>query len=267
MNKSLSYYANLAHEILNKETLYSSNKNIISSLFTDNKPNVDFEQIVKNRITVIDSYYSTQMSKRLYGIDDLANKLSKYSDKILKAEAYKFLKNPNGESVVNSLFANEYGIDKSGKPFGKAISLISKYLYFLNNYKFPIYDRLAFISYKLLQKSNLIVNNETLNEQNYFELINHLNENSNIKNYEQLDNLLWLIGKLSKGSFAILMDMNKYLELINTKEIKNELLKPINNKSSAKDEIIRNYIKEHYKNSSIFTPNQKTFFEFVFSLK
>ena len=38
----------------------------------------------------------------------------------------------------NTLFSKEYGIDKSGKPFGKSISLISKYLYFLNGFKFPI---------------------------------------------------------------------------------------------------------------------------------
>ena len=101
----------------------------------------------------------------------------------------------------NTLFSKEYGIDKSGKPFGKSISLISKYLYFLNGFKFPIYDSLAFISFKLLQQNNLIERTKAVNEENYFELINNINLVSSINNYEKLDNLLWLIGKLSKVSY------------------------------------------------------------------
>jgi hypothetical protein len=122
-------FSNLAHNILNSETQYKSNKAIISALFNDISTN-NFESVVKNRITTIDSYYSTQMNKRLYGIDELANNLAKYSDDTLKLEAKKYLKNPNKEGVIRKLFAKEYGIDKSGKPFGKAISLISKYLFF-----------------------------------------------------------------------------------------------------------------------------------------
>tara|TARA_R110000868_G_scaffold136272_1_gene349172 strand:- start:1705 stop:2508 length:804 start_codon:yes stop_codon:yes gene_type:complete len=266
MDINLKNYSVVAHNILNSQTQYQSNKAIISALF-NNKPINAFESIVKNRITIIDSYYSTQMSKRLYGIDELANTLAKYPDDVLKTETIKFLNNPSEDCIINSLFVKEYGVDKSGKPFGKATSLISKYLYFLNSYKFPIYDSLAFISYSLLQNNNTIVNKAKVNERNYFELINQLNIESKINNYEKLDNLLWLIGKLSKGSFAILMDMNKYLELIDSKEIKTELIKTGNKKSSAKDEIIRDYIKKHYKTSSLFSEEQKTFFEFVFSLQ
>ena len=75
------------------------------------------------------------------------------------------------------------------------------------------------------------------------------------------------MGKISNGSFAILMDMNKYLALINTNEVKTELLKPINKKSTLKDKVLRSYIKKNYKVSSLFSDNQKTFFEFVFSLQ
>lgn len=266
MKKSIKEYSDIAHSILNSETQYLSNKTIILALFK-NKATNDFQSIVKNRITIIDSYYSTQMSKRLYGIDQLANEISKYSDDELKSETIKFLNNPNKQCVVNSLFKKEYGIDKAGKPFGKAISLISKYLYFLNDCKFPIYDSLALISFKLLQKSNIIEDSKAINENNYFQYVKHFNIISNINNYEKLDNLLWLMGKISNGSFAILMDMNKYLALINTNEVKTELLKPINKKSTLKDKVLRSYIKKNYKVSSLFSDNQKTFFEFVFSLQ
>ena len=140
--KSLKFYAELAHQILNSETQYISNKKIISELFGQ-RPSGDFKSIVKRRITVIDSYYSTQMSKRLYGIDELAEAISKYTDDVLKYETTKFLKNPKGDTVINLLFSKHYGIDKAGKSFGKSISLISKYLYFLNDFEFPIYDSLG----------------------------------------------------------------------------------------------------------------------------
>jgi len=262
----LEYYAELAHNTLNSETQYLSNKAIISTLFKDQITN-DFENVVRNRITIIDSYYSTQMSKRLYGIDELAKAITVYSDNELKNETSIFLNNPDKLSVINSLFSKEYGIDKSGKPFGKSISLISKYIYFLNDGNFPIYDSLAIDSYKLLKKNNLIISKTTIKEKNYFAYMKQLNSDTNINSYEKLDNLLWLIGKLSKGSFGILMDKEKYLRLIENNEIKADLKKPENKKSSAKDEIIRSYIKQHYKASNFFSDNQKIFFAFVFSLK
>ncbi len=266
IDTELNKYAVLAHNILNAETQYQSNKSIISELFKD-KSSSDFESVVKNRITVIDSYYSTQMNKRLYGIDELALTISQYPDDVLKLEIEKFLTNPQEKSSLYALFSKEYGIDKSGKPFGKATSLISKYLYFLNQYQFPIYDSLAFVSLKLFKNNGLFADNYVVNEENYFTTIKEVNRISGINNYEKLDNLLWLIGKLHKGSFAILMDMNKYLKLIDSKEIKAQLAHSINKKSHKKDEIIRSYIKENYITSPIFSDDQKSFFEFVFSLE
>lgn len=258
---TLEDYAVLAHNILNSETQYLSNKGIISELFNDTPIN-NFESIVKNRITIIDSYYSTQMSKRLYGIDELAKAISVYSDVALKTETAKFLNSLSEDNLISTLFLKEYGIDKSGKPFGKAISLISKYIYFLNDGNFPIYDSLAIDSYKLLKKNSLITTITTINEDNYFDYIKRLNSATNINDYEKLDNLLWLIGKLSKGSFSILMNKSKYESLIKDLSVK---LKSVNSKQ--KDNLIRQHIKEIYQTSDLFTDNQKTFFEFVFSLK
>lgn len=257
----LKHNAEVAHNILNSETQYLSNKDIISTLFIDKSIN-DLESVVKNRITIIDSYYSTQMSKRLYGIDELAKAISVYSDVTLKTETAKFLNNPSDDNLLSRLFSKEYGIDKSGKPFGKAISLISKYIYFLNDGNFPIYDSLAIDSYKLLKKNSLITTKTTINEDNYFDYIKHLNSVTNINDYEKLDNLLWLLGKLSKGSFAILMTKEKYESLVVDL---NEQLNYV--ESKQKDNLIRQHIKEIYQTSDLFTNNQKTFFEFVFSLK
>jgi uncharacterized protein YjgD (DUF1641 family) len=256
----LKKYADIAHNILNSETQYQSNKDIISTLFK-NYNTIKFESVVKNRITIIDSNYSTQMSKRLYGIDELTKAISIYSDSTLKKETTKFLNNPNKASIINSLFLKEYGIDKSGKPFGKAISLISKYIYFLNDANFPIYDSLAIDSYKLLKKNGFITTINKINEDNYFNYLKQLNTTANINNYEKLDNLLWLLGKLSKGSFAILMTKEKYENLVEGLSMR------LNNiESKQKDDVIRQHIKEIYQTSDFFSDNQKTFFDFVFRL-
>ena len=102
--------------------------------------------------------------------------------------------------------------------------------------------------------------------KNYFGQMKQLNSDTNINSFENLDNLLWLVGKLSKGSFGILMNKEKYLSLISSKGINSELKNQENKKSLAKNEIIRDYIKANYKVSSMFSDNQKTFFEFVFGL-
>lgn len=270
MNKTLKEYSEIAHNILNKESRYSSNKIIISSLFNRvlKKENVE---AVKNRLTIIDSYYSTQMNKRLYGIEQLADKLSSISDKELKDEILNFLKTPQNFNLIKSILNEKYGINKEGKQFGKAISLISKYLYFLNNYNFPIFDNLAYESYSLLKRNIYYSSLTVINEENYFTSLKHLNNISDINDFEKLDNLLWLLGKLKKGSFSIIMDIDKYLEITSIEEIKCQfdLVNSSNkkNKSVLKDGIIRNYIGKNYKQSNLFNKEEIEIFDFVFGLK
>lgn len=267
MQKSFKEYANIAHNMLNNDSRYKSNKTIISNLFIKPIAKGDVETI-KNRLTIIDSYYSTQMNKRLYGIEELADKLSLYSDSTLKNEISIFLEEPN-EGVLFQLFNKRYGLNKEGNPEKKAISLLSKYFYFLCDFEFPIYDSLAFDSYALL-KENMFISINSLNEENYFASMKYLNSISNINNYEKLDNILWLLGKLKNGSFSILMDMDKYKNITAIEEISQEF-DEINksksrNKSKLKDSAIRNYIANNYKDSVLFNNDEKVIFEFAFSL-
>jgi hypothetical protein len=253
MKKHLIKYSELANKILNNETRYKTNKAIISEVFTMNNPNK-----VQYRLTVIDSYYSTQMSKRLYGIEDIAHELVKYSDDTLKLEIAKFLQNPT-EGIIKELFNKNYGFDKEAKNAKKAISLLSKYLYFLSECKFPIYDTLGKVSYNLLKSNNYITSN-ALTDDNYFELMIELNQTSTIKDFEKLDNLLWLLGKIKEGSFSILMDKSKYETIVKQVDFSTTV------KSQEKDKAIRKYIQDNYKTSNLFSPNEKEFLEFAFTL-
>jgi len=183
MVKSLLKYADIAHNILNNESRYNSNKTIISSLFNNaiEKGNIE---AIKNRLTIIDSYYSTQMNKRLYGIEEISEQLCQFSDKELRIEVETFLEDPS-QGTLLYLFNLRYGLNKEGKSEKKSISLLSKYFYFLNNFNFPIYDSLAFDSYALIKRSidhSLI----KLTRDNYFKSLNHLNKISGINNYEKI---------------------------------------------------------------------------------
>ena len=246
---NLIKYSNLANKILNNETRYKTNKAIISDVFTMNNSNK-----VQFRLTVIDSYYSTQMSKRLYGIEDIAKTIATKTDSQLQEEINLFIENQDSSIFLKEAFSKKYGINKQGKDFGKAISLLSKYCYFLNDCNFPIYDTIAKIAYPLL------TNGKSINEDNYFTAIKELNIASGINNYEKLDNLMWLLGKIKSGSFSILMDKIKY------KSITENITFHKDDKTKDKDERIRKYIEANYKTSNIFSQDEKEFLEFAFSL-
>ena len=253
---SIIKFSNLAQNILNQETRYQANKKIIQDIYKT--PSVAFNDTILFRLTVIDSYYSTQMSKRLYGIEDIAKEIVKYSDEFLKLEIAKFLQNPT-KGIIKELFNKTYGFNKEAKNAKKAISLLSKYFYFLSNCQFPIYDTLGKISYNLL-KDNKYITSKALTDDNYFELMIALNQSSTIKDFEKLDNLLWLLGKIKEGSFSILMDKSKYETIVKQVDFSKAV------KSQEKDKAIRKHIQDNYKKSNSFSPIEKEFLEFAFTL-
>lgn len=207
---NLKQAADLASKILKKGTKYAKDKLLIKNLFKKDTPTINE---VFLRLTVIDNYYSTQMNKRLYGLEDLAKELHN-----VPAQAFTdYLKHPEKNKRIDDLFHRKYGLSKGGKAGPKAPSLISKYAYFLTNYCFPIYDSVAketlFLLYK---KKHLIKTKFTKNfsTTNYFKCISEINKELNINNFDKLDNLLWLFGKIRKCSFSTIFDQNRYGKLM-----------------------------------------------------
>lgn len=117
MRNDLIKYSELANKILNNETRYKTNKAIISEVFNMEHPNK-----VQFRLTVIDSYYSTQMSKRLYGIEEITKTIATKTDSQLKNEINLFLENQDSSIFLKEAFSKKYGINKQGNDLGKAIS-------------------------------------------------------------------------------------------------------------------------------------------------
>lgn len=258
---TLKERAEQAHNILNQKTRYAANKGIISSLFIYRREKGNEEEIVK-RLTIIDSYYSTQMNKRLFGLEQMAKSLSIKTDKELCHDLEIFLLNKGEQSFINEMFIQSFGIDKTGKNSGRAISLLSKYFFFLTNYQFPIYDSVAKKTYPLIIEQDSKI--KKLTEKNYFKSIIELNKNTGINNFEKLDNFLWLVGKLKYGSASILMNFEKYSSLV--ENIQPEKFKKLHKgKKVSKDAVIRQYIIDNLDSIDI-TPLEKDFYKFTIKL-
>lgn len=256
----LSLYADIAYNILNNDTDYLKSKNIISKIFTKKWGNrVD---TIKFRLTIIDNFYSTQMNKRFFGIDDIADKLNKFSDKELRIKCKEYLESENKNNEISKLFKYSYGIHKLGKDGGGAGSLISKYLYFLTKYNFPIYDSLVKISCGYIRnKYDLkIPKFESKCGNSYFEKMKNLKTISEIETYDKLDNLLWLIGKITNGSLSLIINKKTYQNLLEKLNIQQS------DKSDDPDKLIRDKIIDNIGNKKLFKKDELKFIKYSFAL-
>ena len=237
----------LAKNDVNKgDSGFSADKEAILKVFEHTKNEIKEDILV--RLTLIDSMYSTQMSRRCYALDELADFLAKLSEGKqgkLRQMFLDFAKDPdNNLSLFNStfkernekgelieveknLFSEAYGIGKDGKDKGVAISLISKYAYFETDFQFPIYDSIACEMHPLVwhfcgfgkAKPELLVKNGTNVDGEktmvaYVKAINLLIDKLDCKglNYDLLDRVLWFVGKIRRGNLSLVLTREEYQE-------------------------------------------------------
>jgi len=245
----------LANSILEKETSYFKDKNIIYGFFTNSKDKLTKENI-EAQLTVIDSYYSTNMSRRYYGIEEVAESILKISNSKdeLKNKFIEYPKTSNHSNEITNLFHKKYGYNKKGKSVGRSMSLISKYAYFITDFNFPIYDSIVREVYPLLSEGN------KLNDSKFDKFVTSMNkllQFSQIDDFNKLDNLLWLIGKINRGNYSLILKKSNYLELV----AKIDNLDSF--KSNEIDMKIRDYINNNIDDlSNIFTDRQRKMIKF-----
>ena len=188
------------------------------------------------RLTVIDSMYSTQMNRRYYALDELAERMVNLhpTEKLFK----DFLKTYdvnlfNGDKF--NLWGEKYGIGKNGEEKGVAVSLISKYAYFETELQFPIFDSIAcemfpriwkYCGWKDKAPKLWVLNQEQQMEgketiitfvKAIDELINRLGGNIS---YDHLDRLLWFTGKIYRGNLSLVVSREDYEWCVEEKLIK-----------------------------------------------
>lgn len=194
-----------------KKTYFEEIRELILSFFSD--VNDASKATIMKRLIIIDSFYSTNMSKRLYGIDDLAEAISKLPQgEKLNAMLNTFL--ADDEKKISNIFQKNYGINKKGDDFGQAISLVSKYFYFFTKYNFPIYDSLVRNNVNQVLKAFDIKSIKV----NGVELFRGIYKVCKV-DYPQIefahfDHLVWLYGKVRYGKIASIITKEQYLKLI-----------------------------------------------------
>ncbi|MBR4996827.1 MAG: hypothetical protein IKY84_03035 [Bacteroidaceae bacterium] len=220
------------NDVYKGESGFSADKDAILKVFEITRQETKADILI--RLTLIDSMYSTQMSRRYYALDELAEflvGLSEGKQGKLRQMFLNFAKDPVKNNRLfnynkSNLFSESYGIGKDGSDKGVAISLISKYAYFETNFQFPIYDSIACEMYplvwincgfdkksmpKLIHSENgKVVGDTTLIE--YTKAINLLIEKLDCKelNYDLLDRFLWFVGKIRRGNLSLVLSREEY---------------------------------------------------------
>ena len=249
----------LANKILENDTPYFSDKNVIYRLFLNENISLT-KDIVERQLTMIDSYYSTNMSKRYYGIEEIAESIVKVSTDFeeLNVIFSNYKDRPIDYPLITMLFDDSYGYNKIGKRFGQARSLLSKYAYFATHFNFPIYD-------SIVKKVYLSVAGKELAQQRFDDFtlaMNQLLISSNVVNYNKLDNLLWLIGKILRGNYSLILRKDKYLRLVSKIDGLGGL------KSAEIDGKIMKYSNVNIENlSDVFTKDQIEMIRYCRSLQ
>ena len=211
---------------------FSSDKTAIENIFKMTNKRTLGDILL--RLTVIDSMYSTQMNRRYYALQELAEKLYCLHQTNPLPTLFRMFIEKKGDihlfdgqigSEKFNLFAEKYGIGKDGADKGVAVSLISKYAYFETNYGFPIYDSIVCEMYPriwkycgwegktpvLTVKDN---NQQMVGDATIVKFVDAVNElikrlGGNFS-YDHLDRLLWFVGKIYRGNLSLALERTDY---------------------------------------------------------
>ena len=107
MTTDIKFYSEIANQILHKKTDYFKDKQIIKKIFTTTGD--DHQENIRLRLTIIDSYYSTNMNRRYYGIEHIS-KLIFYYYKDQKLQIINDI--PENEQIF--IMKPEYGTEGAG---------------------------------------------------------------------------------------------------------------------------------------------------------
>ena len=233
---------NLVQEILS-DCPYETQKENIIELFKITKNNEKPDILL--RLFVIDSCYSTNMNKRVFGFEEL-------TDLILKIDS-QLNENINVTKFIEinfKLLNQKIGIDKKGNPKGHAFSLITKYIYFRTKFNFPIYDTLV---YDGLVEERLIKRPKNQHQEpspEFFKKLIDIKDKFGDITFDDLDKYFWVCGKVRNGNLSFFISdiksyKNDFLNKLNlNKEEQNqksdEFDKKVSKKLISKKELFDN---------------------------
>lgn len=212
---------------------YSINVGIIRDMF-DPKHYTNGQltrELVMQRLALIDLFYSTNLNRYTqFGLYHLAVKILKFStDSALANEAHSFANQPlPSHPIYTQLFNQPYGFPKT-----HAVSIISKYLFFLLEAQgcstgFPIYDSMVKgLLPKVAKKLGLAntasgtkINGSNLDDivkfvdcintvANAIDIQPRKHNGKHLSKFAVFDYFLWRIGKVGDFSYSLLLTENE----------------------------------------------------------
>lgn len=211
---------------------YIQQREIIRATFSTSSPYSI--SCIMQRLIVIDSLYSTNANFNYFSFEDMAVAIFNLGPTEQYAIEY-FESIAKGGKDSQGIFSANYGIRKNTSPGNTAMSLLSKYAYYLllnctnNPLGFPIYDSLVKEIYPKIMKQTLgkNVSQPIVNKYNIEEYIKDLdllrdalfgNNTTRIHGMQQFDALdayLWRVGKVKNGNFSLLFTKKEYVTFIN----------------------------------------------------
>ena len=210
---------------------YIQQRNVIKATFI-HSGNYSVSCII-HRLIVIDSLYSTNASFNYFSFEDMADAIFNLGPTEQHAINY-FDSIAKGGKDTNGIFSANYGMRKNTLPGNTAMSLLSKYAYYLllncnnNPLGFPIYDSLVKDNYPtiLMQTLGKKVSKQTVNKYSIEEYIkdldtlrvallgNNTTRLHGMQQFDALDAYLWRVGKVRKGNLSLLFTKSEYQTLI-----------------------------------------------------
>lgn len=206
---------------------YIQQRDVILATFK-NSGSYSVSSIVQ-RLIVIDSLYATNASYNYFSFEDMAEAIFNIGPSEQYAINY-FEGIAKGAVDKLGIFSGKYGIRKNALPGATAMSLLSKYAYYLllncnqNDLGFPIYDSLVKDNYPKILRQALgkIVSKQTVNKYCIEDYIKDLEllrvglfgSNTNrlhgMQQFDALDAYLWRVGKVKKGNLSLLFSKSQY---------------------------------------------------------
>lgn len=263
---------------------YSADRWVIHNIFKNSKTALNYHDILL-QLRVIDAMYSTNMSRRYYGIEELASTILEFeSYEKLAKELHSYLEdiskndlNAVKDKRIENLFNKSYGIHKKLKQAGIATSLVSKYSYFAlmmhsREYHngFPIYDSLAktmlpvvckYLDVKCAWKGN----GQNLDIDTFLKQVTALKDSLCISSkmfnrqlYDILDAYLWTMGKINGGNFSLIMSRKDYETFIKNLGLNSDIQQNDNENTEINETVLTKCkkIKDPFKGC-----DEKDFFD------
>lgn len=240
---------------------YIQQREIILRLFK-NVSSYDISTIIL-RLTVIDSFYSTNAEYSYFSIEEMATNIYSLGENEADAVDY-FKKIASGGSDYKNLFSKKYGMRKDCTSGSKQVSLMSKYAYYVllrdgsSNLGFPIYDSLVIKTYPLVCKK-LPVTGKDIKTDDITEYVASLdvlrkelfgNDDrfEGMQQFDILDAYLWRMGKLCSGNYSLLLIKEDYKRFISNLSLNAPDDQALWNRFNAK--LPKDVVKTTYKSKT-----------------